>query len=209
MPGTYSYRTTRNENKYQVLIRIEQQGTKISTRFPGKISGRILIGKTSKSALRPAEADLKLARLESRRNPARKPDLRPGSTLAADCITVYWFLIIDCWRLTIDCWTSTTDYWLLITDHWLLTMDYWLLTADYWRLTTESWKLITDYWILTTDYWLLITVYWQLKGGLVEAATSEQPSGSEKRERENERDERERRDREDIEKEEREKERKR
>ena len=145
---------------------------------------------------RPAGGQiLKLSRLESRQNPAREPDLRPGSTLAADCITVYWFLIIDCWLLTIDCWISTTDYWLLITDHWLLTIDYWLLTAYYWRLTTESWKLFTDNWILTTDYWLLNTEYWQLKRGLAEAATSEQPSGSnllERQMREGERRERER-----------------
>ncbi len=43
------------------------------------LSGRILIGKASKSALRPI---LRLSGLESGRKPHRKPDFRPGGTIA-------------------------------------------------------------------------------------------------------------------------------
>ncbi len=51
-------------------------------RASGLDFGRILIEKTSKSALRPAgEPNLRLSRLECCRDPAWKPDFRPGSIM--------------------------------------------------------------------------------------------------------------------------------
>ncbi len=83
------------------MLRNNASGPEIG--LPGRIFGRILDGKTSTSALRPAfgwaegrfEAFPNRIRPKSGpRSPARKPDLRPGSVVAEPNVALVtgWFV---------------------------------------------------------------------------------------------------------------------
>ncbi len=68
------------------IVYVTQWCFRAGNRASGPDFARILIGKHSKSALRPAEgqprAILRLSRIGSGQNPARKTGFRPGSIIA-------------------------------------------------------------------------------------------------------------------------------